>query len=106
MATIGIFPLNIVLFPGSSYPLHIFEGRYKQLIGEVVAARGEFGINLVLVEDGKMFQVGCGAKVSEVVRTYDDGKMDIIVSGTERYIVNEYFTGNHPFHVIYVSAGT
>jgi ATP-dependent Lon protease len=97
MATIGIFPLNIVLFPGSSYPLHIFESRYKELIGEVVAAQGEFGINLVLVEDGKMFQVGCGAKVSEVVRTYEDGKMDIIVSGTERYVVNEYFTGVKPY---------
>jgi Lon protease-like protein len=63
------------------------------LIGEVTASRGEFGINLVVVEDGKMFQVGCRAKVSEVVRTYEDGKMDIIVSGTERYVVSEYISG-------------
>jgi Lon protease-like protein len=99
MATIGLFPLNIVLFPGSSYPLHIFENRYKELIGEAVASKGEFGINLVLVEDGRMFQVGCRARVSEVVRTYEDGKLDILVTGTERYTVNEYHSDQKSYLV-------
>jgi Lon protease-like protein len=99
MTKIGIFPLNIVLFPGSSYPLHIFESRYKILINETIAAGSELGINLVLVEDGKMFQVGCMARVSEVITTYEDGKMDIVVSGTRRYMISEYRNGERPYLV-------
>jgi Lon protease-like protein len=99
MPTIGLFPLNIVLFPGSSYPLHIFEQRYKMLIGESVASGSEFGINLVLIEDGKMFQVGCMARVSRVLETYEDGKMDIIVSGTRRYMIDEYHSDQKPYLV-------
>ncbi len=95
MSRIGLFPLNIVLFPGSSYPLHIFESRYKTLIGEVLASNGEFGINLV--ENGKMFQVGCLARVSDVTRRYEDGKLDIVTLGTRRYSIKGYTTGEKPY---------
>jgi ATP-dependent Lon protease len=95
MARIGLFPLNIVLFPGAAYPLHIFESRYKTLIREVTAEEGEFGINLV--ESGKMFEVGCRARVTEVTRTYDDGRLDIIVQGTTRYLISGYTTGEKPY---------
>jgi Lon protease-like protein len=95
MATIGLFPLGLVLFPGSSYPLHIFENRYKALVAEAIESDEEFGINLV--EDGRMFQIGCLAKVAEVVKTYEDGRMDIVVSGTARYQIRGYRSGEKPY---------
>jgi Lon protease-like protein len=95
MATIGLFPLNIVLFPGSSYPLHIFESKYKVLVGEAVASGTEFGINLV--EHGRMYQTGCLARVSGVRQVYDDGRMDIVVTGTSRYVVRAYGTDEKPY---------
>ncbi|MBC8145683.1 MAG: LON peptidase substrate-binding domain-containing protein [bacterium] len=91
MATIGLFPLNIVLFPGSSYPLHIFENRYKLLIRESIDNNSEFGVNLV--ESSKMSEVGCRATVTTVFREYDDGRMDIVVTGTERYTITNYRGG-------------
>lgn len=95
MPTIGLFPLNIVLFPGSSYPLHIFENRYKVLIGESIASGAEFGVNLV--EHGKMHRVGCLARVAGVRHTYDDGRMDIVVTGTTRYTALAYHHDQKPY---------
>lgn len=95
MTTIGLFPLNIVLFPGSSYPLHIFENRYKQLIREALDTGMEFGINLV--ESSRMFDVGCRATVTTVFKQYDDGRMDIVVTGTERYTVASSRTGERAY---------
>lgn len=95
METIGLFPLSIVLFPGSSYPLHIFEPRYKTLVREAIDNNSEFGINLV--DEGKMFQVGCRARVANVLTVHEDGKMDIVVTGTDRYVVREYHTDQRPY---------
>ena len=92
---IGLFPLNIVLFPGSSYPLNIFEQRYKELIQESLDSNSEFGINLV--DEGKMYQIGCLARVAQVVKVDADGRMDIIVTGTNRYVVRSYHTGDKPY---------
>lgn len=95
MQTIGLFPLNIVLFPGSSYPLYIFEPRYKTLIRESMESDSEFGINLV--DEGKMFQVGCCARVAQLLNVHPDGKMDIVVTGTQRYVVRTYHTDQRPY---------
>ncbi len=95
MERIGLFPLNIVLFPGASYPLHIFEPRYKTLIREALDTNGEFGINLV--DEGKMYQVGCRARVTNLISESNDGEMDIVVTGTERYVVREYYTDQRPY---------
>ena len=97
MQQVGLFPLNIVLFPEASYPLHIFEERYKQLIGESLANNTPFGINLI--ESGKMFQVGCLAVVSQVTNRHEDGRMDIVVTGTERYNIIEVRSDDAPYMV-------
>jgi ATP-dependent Lon protease len=78
-----LFPLQIVLLPNSVLPLHIFEVRYKQLIRECVKEAKAFGISLV--QDNQIARIGCTAIVTEVVRTYDDGRMDILVQGQRRY---------------------
>jgi Lon protease-like protein len=90
-----LFPLHAVLFPNSALPLYIFEERYKLLIGKSVADGSSFGINLT---EGKMVTaVGCSALVREVIRTYDDGRMDIVVEGCRRYRIGHYSKRPSPY---------
>lgn len=86
MELVGIFPLHIVLFPGASYPLHIFEERYQALIADSIERRRPFGINLV--DGGKMFDVGCSVMVTRILKDYGDGRRDLVVTGVERYRVS------------------
>jgi Lon protease-like protein len=78
-----LFPLKVVLFPRADLALHIFEERYKQMIGECLEHRWEFGI--VLVEENSLAPIGCTASISRVVKKYDDGRMDILVRGQRRF---------------------
>ena len=78
-----LFPLNVVLFPETTLALHIFEERYKQMIADCLENRWEFGV--VLVQEDSLDDTGCTALVSEVVRKYDDGRMDIRVRGQRRF---------------------
>ena len=80
---IPLFPLNVVLFPGMSLPLHIFEPRYKLMIQHCIQEKLEFGMILALA-DG-LAKVGCTAAINSVVRTYPDGKMDILTEGRSRF---------------------
>ena len=84
-ALLPLFPLQIVLFPGSRLPLHIFEDRYTLLIGECRQRKTEFGINRV--QSGAMADVGCTARLVQVVQEYPDGRLDIVVEGGRRYRV-------------------
>jgi Lon protease-like protein len=78
-----LFPLKVVLFPRTEIPLHIFEERYKELIGECLESRSEFGIVLVL-EEG-LASTGCTALITKVIRKFEDGRMDILVRGQRRF---------------------
>ncbi len=78
-----LFPLGVVLFPGGAIPLHIFEDRYKELIGEALAAESEFGV--VLATEKGMASIGCTATVEKTLRKYPDGRMDILVRGKKRF---------------------
>lgn len=98
METIDLFPLNIALFPDSSLPLHIFEPRYKALINSCFRNRTLFGINLT--ESGKLCEIGCAASVSDIVKRYSDGRLDIVITGEARFRLKHfketesgYFTG-------------
>ncbi len=75
-----LFPLGLVLLPGESVPLHIFEDRYKTMIGECLDEEREFGV-IWLADDG-LKDIGCGARVTRVVERFDDGRMIIQVEGT------------------------
>ena len=98
--TLGLFPLNLVLFPHTQVPLHIFEPRYRTLISECVSSDSEFGINLV--DQGHLHQVGCLAKVKQVTEKYPDGRMDIIIQGTRRYRLIDVEEGKEPYVVGHV----
>jgi Lon protease-like protein len=78
---IPIFPLGIVVFPGEAVNLHIFEPRYKQLITECFAAKKPFGMPVVL--ENSIQEYGTLVEVVEIVKTYDDGKMDIKTKGIQ-----------------------
>ncbi|MEO8659373.1 MAG: LON peptidase substrate-binding domain-containing protein [Bryobacteraceae bacterium] len=80
-----LFPLEIVLFPGAPLPLHIFEDRYKEMIGEAIRDGSEFGI--VLTRDKGVLNVGCTATVDTVVKRYPDGRLDVLTTGRRRFEV-------------------
>lgn len=92
---IGLFPLNIVLFPNSIYPLHIFEDRYKELINTVNSNNSYFGINLMT--SSNIREIGCTAQVQNISKIYDDGKMDISVRGIQRYKLNNIIDGEESY---------
>jgi Lon protease-like protein len=80
-----LFPLSVVLLPATPLPLNIFEERYKEMIGDVIAARGEFGI--VLAKDDGIVNVGCTATVERIFRRYPDGRLDLLAIGHRRFQV-------------------
>jgi len=82
-----LFPLEQVLFPGQTLALHIFEDRYKEMIGECLDNQTEFGIVLAGEKDNSIANQGCTAVVTSVTRRYDDGRMDIEVGGRRRFEV-------------------
>jgi Lon protease-like protein len=82
MDEIGLFPLNLVLLPGEQAPLHIFEPRYRELIGECLDTGGEFG--LLLEDEGGMREVGTRCGVIEVLDRFADGRLNVVVEARLR----------------------
>jgi Lon protease-like protein len=78
-----LFPLGLVLLPGEVVPLHIFEDRYKLMIGECLENGTEFGI--VWLSDDGLKDIGCTATVSRVLDELDDGRMNILVEGSSPF---------------------
>jgi Lon protease-like protein len=78
-----LFPLQVVLLPGGQLPLHIFEDRYKEMIGEILRERREFGV--VLASEKGIVNTGCTATIDRVLRQYPDGRMDILTRGRRRF---------------------
>ena len=74
-----LFPLGLVLLPGELVPLHIFEDRYKLMIGECLDEEREFGI--LWLADDALKDVGCTARITRVLERFDDGRMNIVVEG-------------------------
>jgi len=82
---IPLFPLGVVLLPNMRMPLHIFEERYKLMIQECLDHDQEFG--MVYWKDGNIQRVGCSARITEVLRRYEDGRMDILTVGGKRFLI-------------------
>lgn len=91
MTELGLFLLPIVLLPTERVPLHIFEDRYKELIGECLEDDHEFG--LLYADEAGERRIGTRARVTEVLARLDDGRMDILVEGGERFRLLERTTG-------------
>jgi Lon protease-like protein len=80
-----IFPLELVLLPGVPLPLHIFEPRYKEMIAECLEQKKPFGV--VRASSDGVAGIGCTAEIMAVTKKYDDGRMDILTRGVERFEV-------------------
>ena len=80
-----LFPLHVVVFPRTRLPLHIFEDRYKEMVGRALDENSEFGI--VLAKDQGIVNTGCTVVVEKVLKSYPDGKMDILTCGRRRFEV-------------------
>lgn len=78
-----LFPLQLVVFPGSPVPLHIFEQRYREMVGEAAAHGSEFGI--VLAKEGGIVNTGCTVMVEKIVNRYPDGRFDVLTRGRRRF---------------------
>jgi Lon protease-like protein len=84
-----LFPLEVVLLPEEPLPLHIFEDRYKTMIGECLLAKAagkgqeEFGV--VLLKGKTVSSMGCTARIVNLTRLYEDGRMDILTVGKRRF---------------------
>lgn len=80
---IPLFPLDVVLFPGAALPLHIFEERYKEMIGECLEGESSFGV--VRAQREGLAVIGCMARIARVAHRYEDGRLDILCEGELRF---------------------
>ena len=87
LALLPLFPLEVVLLPGTPLPLHIFEPRYKEMIRECIGNEAPFGVVRAL-EEG-IADIGCTAEIVSVTKEYPDGRMDLIAEGRKRFEVVE-----------------
>jgi uncharacterized protein len=86
--TLPMFPLNMVLLPGETTKLYIFEERYKQLVEDCLVNEASFGIPFM--EKGKVKQYGCEVKINRVLKNYENGGMDILVESTGLFRILQY----------------
>ena len=78
-----LFPLQVVVFPRTPLPLHIFEERYKEMVGAALRDNSEFGI--VLAKDDGILNAGCTVTVEKLLHMYPDGRMDVLTRGQRRF---------------------
>jgi Lon protease-like protein len=95
---IPLFPLDVVLLPGTHLPLHIFEPRYKTMMGRCLHEKLEFG--LILAANNAIATFGCTAQILSTLKHYPDGRMDIMTEGRTAFRLielldeKEYYEGN------------
>ena len=82
-----LFPLDVVLFPGTPLPLHIFEPRYKEMIAECRSSDAPFGI--IRAREQGLANIGCTAEILTVTKEYSDGRLDLVAEGRQRFEVVE-----------------
>jgi uncharacterized protein len=86
--TLPMFPLSMILLPGETTKLHIFEDRYQQLVNECLENNASFGIPYM--EKGKMLEYGSEVKIKRILKNYDSGAMDILVESTSLFRIVEF----------------
>jgi Lon protease-like protein len=82
-----LFPLALVALPGELVPLHIFEERYKTMMGDCLESGTEFGI--VWMADDGLKEIGCACAIERVLERMDDGRLNLLARGTRPFRVLE-----------------
>ncbi|HWH45145.1 MAG TPA: LON peptidase substrate-binding domain-containing protein [Thermoleophilaceae bacterium] len=86
-----LFPLGIVALPSELVPLHIFEERYKTMVGECLEAGAPFGV--LWLSDSGLRDIGCSVVISEVLDELDDGRLNILCRGDTPFRLLERVDG-------------
>lgn len=102
-----LFPLAVVLFPGVPLPLHIFEPRYRQMLEDIKASNGLFGLSYFdptssTTEIPPAGHIGCVAEVTET-QSFPDGRSNILTVGVVRYRIDSYVERGSPYLVARIS---
>lgn len=101
-----MFPLEMVLYPGTTAPLHLFEPRYRQLLSDVQSGDKQFGLLCAMpgVDERALpsGRVGCVAEVTES-DVLEDGRANILVTGRERFVLDRFVDADTPYHVAEVT---
>ncbi len=99
-----LFPLGAVLYPGLLMPLHIFEDRYRQLVGDLLAGPEPRQFGVIAIRQGRetgvdgvsaLYEIGCVATLRQVTE-HDDGRFDVMTVGTQRFRLLE-LDGSRPY---------
>ena len=98
-----IFPLPLVLFPGASQPLHIFEPRYRQLLSDCLDQDRRFGIAYAAPDQHAdpapaPGDVGCVAHIL-TTQALPDGRSDILTTGEQRFVLLEWLPTDRPYRM-------
>lgn len=88
VVTLPMFPLNTVILPGETRVLHIFEDRYKELINDCMSNRANFGIPYI--RNGEISQYGMEVKINKIIKTFDNGEMDVEICGVQPFRILQY----------------
>jgi Lon protease-like protein len=83
VSLLPLFPLDVVLLPGTPLPLHVFEPRYKEMISECLDQKKLFGV--VRAKEEGVAEIGCTAEIITVAKKYPDGRLDIVTQGRDRF---------------------
>lgn len=81
--TLPMFPLNLVLLPGETTKLYIFEQRYRQMVEDCMRNDASFGVPYI--ERGELKDHGSELKIKRILKTYDNGSMDVLVEGVRLF---------------------
>ncbi|HYE97012.1 MAG TPA: LON peptidase substrate-binding domain-containing protein [Rubricoccaceae bacterium] len=84
-----LFPLNLVLYPDEPVPLHIFEPRYREMVRYCLDEEVPFGV--VYASESSHADVGCSARIRRILTRYDDGRLDLLAQGEDRFRIVEIF---------------
>lgn len=102
LSSLPIFPLGVVLYPGTALPLHLFEPRYRQMLQDVRAGDSRFGILTAIPgvseRDLPRGRMGCVAEVTDV-EMMPDGRANIVVRGRERFALETFVESDALYHV-------
>ncbi|MCB2066108.1 MAG: LON peptidase substrate-binding domain-containing protein [Erythrobacter sp.] len=99
---LSIFPLTgAILYPGLQLPLHIFEPRYRAMVGDALARDRRIGMIQPTdsIEGAPLYSVGCMGKIEEV-ETSEDGRYNIVLTGEARFRVLRELTVTTPFRQV------
>jgi Lon protease-like protein len=104
MYELALFPLNTVLFPSTPLHLHIFENRYKRMVGECISQQKPFGVVLIRRGDEALgaladpHRIGCTAHIIEIEHL-PQGRFNLTVMGKDRFRILSLDSQSHPYLV-------